>query len=115
MRDLNTIKYIANKFPLKAQITHYDDEVCHLDYEEFYPLKIKEVGDDVIITYHVGDAIIKRDSFELKGITSKWMLVSFVGNEIDMHEFVHCLKNITSNLSHKIDGSLKIFSKELIS
>ena len=114
MRDLNTIKYILNKFPLKAQITHRDDEVGYLDYEEFYPLKIKEVGDDVIITYHVGEAIIKRDSFELKGITSKWMLVSFDGNEIDMHELVYCLKATTSCLSHEIDGSLRIYSKELI-
>ena len=115
MRDLNTIKYIVNKYPLKISTTHYDTEVSYINYEELYSLKVKEIGDDIIVTYHIGDAIIKRDSFELKGITSKWMLVSFVGNDIDMHEFVYCLKYTTSNLSHEIDGSLRIYSKDLIS
>jgi hypothetical protein len=112
---LNRIKEILIEHPLKVNMMYEseseDESFCRYEEKEFYPLRIKEIKDDLLVTYHIGDAFVKKDSFEIEGLL-KWMFIGFVDGEFDTEELLYCILNKYSRMTHK-ENLLRIYSKEL--
>jgi len=118
MKAFNEIKEILTKNPLQVFIERYSDGcdlIYHYDREDFYPLSIKEVKGYILVSYQIGDATIRKGCFSIEGL-AHWMVVAFDDwDPVDISELKYCLKNRSVPIFNKIDGSLRAYTKELIS